>query len=400
MTENRVLLISQVFYPDQVAVANLLTNLCSVLVKNETAVEVWCAQPSYTCDIRQTKHKIYNGISIYYLWSSNFHKDKFLGRVCNVLSFSLSTICKLLFSKEKSFVISHTTPPFLEIIISFICRIKKRRNIYLMLDIIPDGLIRLKKVSSKNIFIKLWQKLHLNAIKRCHKVVVIGRDMRDWLLSIYPEGSDKVIYIPLWQDEELIQPIPFTENPFIINYHLNNKFVVQYSGNMGLWNDMKTFGMAVNKEPGNVMFVFIGGGMRKKELIDSFDRQDPENALLIPFLPNTDYAYAVSACHAALVSLRKGMEGMAVPSKIIGIMAAGVPVIAMVPQNSEIAYIIEAEKCGYVINPGDINELIDAIEELKSDENLRKTMGTNGRKAFERKYTSRIIAEKYLSLIR
>jgi glycosyltransferase involved in cell wall biosynthesis len=90
---------------------------------------------------------------------------------------------------------------------------------------------------------------------------------------------------------------------------------------------------------------------------------------------------------------------MAVPSKIIGIMAAGIPVIALVPEKSEIAYIINEEKCGYVVSPEDVDGLLRAVEELKNNEGLRKEMGENGRKAFENKYTSKIVAKSYKRLI-
>jgi glycosyltransferase involved in cell wall biosynthesis len=322
-----------------------------------------------------------------------------IGRAFNFFTFSLSVILKLLFSGDKSLVISHTTPPFIAIIISFICRLKKRRNLYVLMDVFPDGLIRLKKASPRNIFIRIWKKLHFAAIKYCIRTVVIGRDMRDWLLRIYPEGLEKVIYIPLWQDNDLIKPICFEENPFTIENKLQNSFVVQYSGNMGLWNEMKTFGQAVNRNLKDVSFIFIGGGMRKQELLDSFENPEPENVLLFPFLPNEDYANSVSACHIAVVSFRKGLEGMAVPSKIIGIMAAGVPVIALVPHQSEIAYIVREENCGIVIDPEDVDGFIGAILKLKSDEKLRSTMGLNGRTAFEKKYSTKVIAKRYLELI-
>jgi glycosyltransferase involved in cell wall biosynthesis len=397
--EANVLLISQVYYPDQVAVANLFTSLCSVVAESGVKIEVWCAQPSYTNLERQPVNRTHNGVLIKYLPSTNYPKDKLLGRVLNVLSFSFSSSIKLLFSSYKSYVLSHTTPPFLAIVISFICRIKKLRNIYVIMDVFPDGLIRLKKVSSTNILIRYWRKIHFVAIKKCYKIVVVGRDMKKWLISNCPDVIDKTIYIPLWQDDELIKPFGFDDNPFTLLHKLQTYFVVQYSGNMGLWNDMKTFGEAVNRKPANVFFIFIGGGMRIRELLESFDNPEPANSRIIPFLPNTEYAYSVSACHAALVSLQDGLEGMAVPSKIIGIMAAGVPVIALVPEESEIAYIIKEEKCGIVVKPGDIDGLVTAIELLRDNISLRNSMGARGRLAFERKYTTRIIGERYKLLI-
>lgn len=399
MAEKQILLISQVFYPDEVAVANLFTNLCSVLVQSGLGIEVWCAQPSYTTNVHQLNEREYKGIKIHYLKSTSFPKDRMSGRISNLFTFSTSAAFKLMFSRDKRTVVSHTTPPFLAIVLSFICSLKKRRFIYILMDVFPDGLIRLKKVSSGNIFIKIWQTLHLAALKRCSEIIVIGRDMKNWILSFYPEGSEKIHYIPLWQDANLIRPVGYEDNPFVIQYNLVDQFVVQYSGNLGLWNEMEPIGFAINSNIANVKFVIIGGGMRKKELDQYLKKNDNENLMFLPFQTNENYSFSVSACHAALVSLRNGLQGMAVPSKIIGIMAAGIPVIALVPPDSEIAYILEEEECGVRVDPNDGDGLTNAILRLKSDDKLRQKLGKNGRDAFLRKYTTEVIAEKYLSII-
>jgi glycosyltransferase involved in cell wall biosynthesis len=395
ISERKVLLISQVFYPDEVAVANLFTILCSELIRSGINIEVWCAQPSYTTTQRQPGYRVYQGIRIYYLSSTNFSKNKLYGRAFNFITFTLSVVARLIFSKDKTQIVSHTTPPFLAIIISFISRLKNRIFIYVLMDVFPDGLIRLERASANNIFIRCWQHLHLGAFKRSKKIIVIGRDMHDWLISVYPQGSSKIEYIPLWQDDDLIKPTDFNSNPFVITNNLQNHFIVQYSGNMGLWNEMKIFADAVNDNLEDILFTFIGGGMRKNELVDSILISNPSNAIFFPFQTNSEYSNSVTACHIALVSLREEAEGMAVPSKIIGIMAAGIPVIAMVPENSEIAYIVKEANCGYVLNPSDKKGLIDAILELKTNEVLRQEMGQNGRNAFNKKYTTSIIAKKY-----
>jgi colanic acid biosynthesis glycosyl transferase WcaI len=148
-----------------------------------------------------------------------------------------------------------------------------------------------------------------------------------------------------------------------------------------------------------VLFCFIGGGMRRNELLGSFRNKNPENVVFFPFLSNTDYSLSVTACHVAFVTLQKNLTGIAVPSKIFGIMAAGIPVIGIVPRNSEISYIIEEEKCGIVIDPGDTKGLLNALNLLKNNEEIRREMGLNGRKAFLNKYTLSIIAEYYIKMI-
>jgi glycosyltransferase involved in cell wall biosynthesis len=245
----------------------------------------------------------------------------------------------------------------------------------------------------------VWQKLFIVSLRKSDQLIVIGRDMKIWIESHISDHMN-ISYIPLWQDDELIVPVSFENNDVVAEYGLKDSFVVQYSGNMGLWNDMKTIGKAVMLKPSGVRFLFIGDGMRKREFVDSFEGNIPSNFLILPFQPNATFKKSVSACHAALVSLGPGLEGMAVPSKIYGIMAAGIPVVALVPPQSEIAMIVKEENCGIVVEPGDFNGLNDAVLLLKSDKLVRQHMGTNGRKAFEEKYTTRKVAEQYKNIIR
>jgi len=392
-------LISQVFYPDEVSTAGLFTDLCSVMSDDGYNVEVWCAQPSYSASKRQPREIEYKGIRIHYLFSTNFRKGNLFGRLANIITFSLSVSFKLLFTNEKYPVFTHTTPPPIGIIISFICLLRKRSFVYVLLDIFPEGLIRLGKISRKNLIVKFWNCCFIASLRRSTKIIVLGRDMQTWLGNVCSDISPKIIYIPHWQDNKIIFNSDFTQNEFILKYGLLNKFVVQYSGNMGLWNDMKTLGLAVQSNLQDVMFMFVGGGLRKNELLETLNDPNRKNVLILPFQPTEKLGSILTACHLGLVSLRDGLEGVAVPCKIYGILAAGVPVIAMVPENSEIAFIVKEENCGFVVNPTDQDALIDIISLLKSDENLRKSMGQSSRMAFEKKYTTRKIAERYEVLL-
>jgi len=140
-------LISQVFYPDEVSTANLFTKLCAKIAEDDNyLVNVWCAQPSYNCLIRQPRNVKYKNIQIKYLASTNFKKGIFFGRLINYITFAISVIFNLVLSKDKSAVFTHTTPPSLGIIIALLCKIKNRRFNYILLDIFPEGLIRLGKI--------------------------------------------------------------------------------------------------------------------------------------------------------------------------------------------------------------------------------------------------------------
>ncbi len=397
---NKLLLISQVFYPDEVSTSNLFTLLCARLADDKIDVEVWCAQPSYTLFTRQSKELIYKNIQIKYLLSTNFPKTNFVGRILNTLTFITSAVFKLLFLKGKRTVLTHTTPPSIGILLSYVCLIKHFRFVYVLLDLFPLGLTRLGEISANNLLIILWKLFFESALKKCEKVIVIGRDMRDLIKSTFSDNSMRIEYIPLWQDEELLHPVVFSENEFVKCNSLEEKFIVQYSGNMGVWNEMAPLGYAVNRNIEGVLFMFVGNGIRRNELMNHFLPESLKNVIMFPFQANKDFNNSLNACHVAIVSLKAGLEGIAVPSKIYGILAVGIPVIALVPQESEIALVVEEEKCGFIVKPDDVNGLITAILKLKDDELLRKEMGRNSRLAFERKYRVKIIAEKYKAILK
>lgn len=396
---NKFLLISPVFYPDEVSTAGLFTDLCSVLVTKGYEVEVWCGQPSYTTLKRQPRRTSYKGIDIRYLPSTNFSKSNLPGRFANIVTLMISLVFRILLSGDKTTVFTHTTPPFTGILASMLCRLKKRKFIYILLDIYPEGLVRVGKVSGKNIFIRLWQRMFLSALKRSSRIIVIGRDMGKWIGEVCKQCIDKTEYMPHWQDNDKISPQKFEDNPLIRQLNIEDKFVIQYSGNMGLWHDMEALGKVVNLSLKSVFFIFVGGGIRKRELMDSISTEENSNVIFLPFQLSENLRNTLTACHAAIVSLKEGLEGMAVPSKIYGILAAGIPVIAMVPDSSEIALIVEEEECGIVVNPNDIDGLVKAIELLKENREMRVKMSINSRKAFEKKYTTRIAAESYARLI-
>lgn len=393
--------ISQVFYPDETSTASLFTDLAVKIAENpRIEVEVWCAQPSYSTREKQKSKVSYKNVSICYMPGTNFPKGNIVGRLFNYTTFSVSLFLKLLFSKEKTPVFTVTNPPFLSILASFIGLLKKRPYIYIVLDIYPDGLFRLGLIKENSLLVKMWKRFNRIVLRNAEKILVLGRDMTDWVKQTEPLAEKKTVYVPHWQNEELVSPCEYKNNYFVKKNNLADKFVVQYSGNMGLWNDMKTLAEAAKAlEDNEITFCFIGDGRRRKELLEAWNNKPPANTYLFPFQPKHTIGESLTACHVALISLRENLEGIAVPCKLYGIMAAGIAIIAQVPQKSEIALAVQEEQCGIVVNPNDTKSLIKAIKYLKENKDVRLKMGYNARRAFEEKYTTQKIANKYIEII-
>ena len=243
----------------------------------------------------------------------------------------------------------------------------------------------------KNSIISIvWRGLNRAIYNSADYIVVLGREIqKNFYEKVSIEQHDKIKYIPNWADPKLIRPVEIDDNPIIANLNLGNKFIVQYSGNMGLTHDMETIIEAANalKKHEDIHFIFIGGGGKLNKIKSMAGKYELENVTFLPYQPRESLKYSLGASHVSLLSLEKEAEGLSVPSKLYGIMASGRPMIALVSENTEVAFTLKEFDCGIVSPPKDIYSLVDSIIWLKDNETERVQMGKKAHKAFLNQFT-------------
>ena len=82
-----------------------------------------------------------------------------------------------------------------------------------------------------------------------------------------------------------------------------------------------------------------------------------------------------------IVSLKAGLAGYIVPSKLYGILAAGRAYVAAVEPETEVASIAREYECGAVVAPGDVGGMVDEITRLHCDRELTRRLGDRARRA-------------------
>jgi colanic acid biosynthesis glycosyl transferase WcaI len=107
------------------------------------------------------------------------------------------------------------------------------------------------------------------------------------------------------------------------------------------------------------------------------------NVRFLPFQPREALRWTYATSDVCLVSLKPGLAGYIVPSKLYPILAAGRPYIAAVEPLSEVAALTERHRCGVLVPPGDAGALAAEIERLAGDRQLRESMGARARVAAE-----------------
>jgi lipopolysaccharide/colanic/teichoic acid biosynthesis glycosyltransferase len=227
--------------------------------------------------------------------------------------------------------------------------------------------------------------LSLRALRASDGVIAVGEFMSD-LLQVRGVDPEKIRVVHNWADGERVRPVLPETNPFLDGHGLRNKFIVLYSGNMGLAHPFETVLNAAErlKAHDDIVFLFIGGGKKQKEVEER--SRGGSNMKFLPFQAEDDLAFSLSSGDLHLITLRPGLEGLIVPSKLYGALAAGRPILYIGPAESETARVVEEGKCGFVIEPGDVGGFRRAVMELYGEPERRRLFGERARKVFETRF--------------
>src|SRR5690606_5154171 len=103
-------------------------------------------------------------------------------------------------------------------------------------DVYPD-VFKIAGMKESHPVYRIWAWLNRRSFKKSYKLFTISEKMAE-VISQYI--TQERIYIqPIWSIFQKNEKIEKKENPFIKAHNLENKFVVQYSGNIGLTHNVE-----------------------------------------------------------------------------------------------------------------------------------------------------------------
>lgn len=408
-----LLIYAHYYYPDVASTGQILTELAEGL-KDSFHITVICTVPSYTGRISQhyKKHKYYyeniNGINVLRIRVPEFRKNFAPSRLYNIAAYFISAIAATLRIEEQDYVFTISQPPVLGGLLGVIGKkIKHAKFIYNIQDFNPEQIMAVKYATNRAA-LKFLMRLDKYSCKKADKVIVVGRDMIDTLKARFA-GSDKekskmpaYSYINNWIDEEEIIPLS-GENEQVMafkrKYGIEDKFVIMYSGNIGLYYDLLNIIRVIEKfkHEKEVVFLFAGDGSVVEQLRDYVKKHELDNVCFAPYQDKDRLVYSLNAGDVHFVVNAKGIKGVSVPSKLYGVMSAGKPVLGILEEESEARLIIEESGCGIVAQPGDykaIEQLIAYFIQTRGSDSQAQ-MGKAGRTYLTKHLTKKVSIEKY-----
>lgn len=409
MTKKKIVFVINYFYPDLASTGQLMTELCKDL-QRDFDITVIAAQPGYAGEITKSNKRFevdkLENIKIVRIRLPKVDKSSKFSRIRYILIYFLYALIALLKEKNLNIIYTISQPPILGGLIGTIGKmLKKSKHLYNIQDFNPEQAAAVN-YSNKLIFGIARRIDKIN----CHfadKVVVVGNDMVETLKNRFSHREKLPSYkvINNWTNEKEIVPLNKEDtkvNDFVMKHNLKGKFVVMYSGNIGLYYDLENLIQVTKefKDKDDLAFVFIGEGAVKQKLQDFVTRNNISNVSFLPYQSKDFIKYSLNVADLHLVVNQKGIKGVSVPSKIYGVMAAGKPILGVLEKGSEAQRLIKESACGKVVEPQDYKNVVKTILYFYEMDRYKLTeIGLNGREYLENYLKKETSINKYREVL-
>lgn len=397
----RVLIVHQFFYPDHSAVSQLMTDLAESLVVRDVEVTVVAGRGTYNGGARLSKREEYRGVKIERAWTTSYGKRSLRGRLSDYLSFYVGAAWKLMRVPRHEILLVLTQPPLLGLIGLYAARLRGMRVIALVQDIYPDVAVAVGALNRDGLSTRLLDWLNRRSLRAMDRIIVLSECMHERIREkIGLENAERIDVIHNWADGRTIFPRAEGEpNHFVKEHGLRDRFVVMFSGNFGAVNEFETPLRAARRlrTRSDIIFLFIGDGVRAREIRDFASAHQLQNVLILPYQPRAELRESLTAGDVHLVTLGNGLAGLSVPSKTYAILAAGRPILFVGDPKSSVAKLVAEHDCGAVIASGDDEKLAEVIIQWADDPARIALLGANARKLFASSFERERAVDAYLA---
>jgi colanic acid biosynthesis glycosyl transferase WcaI len=377
----RLIAINRFYAPDYSATAQLLTELAEHLAAQGIEVVVVTSRQRYDdAKAALPAWEVHHGVTTRRVWTSSFGRHWLLGRALDYLSFYLAAFVALLrLTRTGDTLLAKTDPPLIAVVAWLAARLRGAELINWCQDLFPEVAAALGLRWAAGPVGRALRRLRNLSLRTARLNVVLCDRMAEHLRA---EGipSDRIAVIPNWADGRLIRPVPPECNPLRREWGLEGRRVIGYSGNLGRAHDLPAlqgFIAAMAARDAELVFLFIGGGAGTAALRDWAAAQGLGPRLQFrPYQPSERLAESLSLPDAHLVSLDPACEGLIMPSKLYGVLAAGRPVIVLGDPQGAVAGLVRQLNAGVTWGPGgesDVLQLMERSWDAAATDRLRST---------------------------
>ena len=396
-----ILYITQYFYPEVGATQNRALEMASYLVKSGHEVTILTEFPNHPSGIIPKRYRFklfererYKGIEVIRSFVKASPNKDFVNRILFYLSFMISSIIAGMKLKNRRYDIVYATSPPLFVGLSgyIISRLKKIKFVFEVRDLWPESAVVMGELKNKKA-IQLSEWIERICYKNASRIVVVTKGIHDHLTQ-KDIDPDRLWIVPNGANVEMFS-FSADNDSFKKELNYQGKFIILYAGIIGLAQGIETLVEVANLFKGNknMLFLFVGDGPLKKELLRLQKSYELDNLCVIGQKPIEEVFKYTAAADVCLVPLKKAdIFKSALPSKMFDAWACGRPIILTVDGEAK-EHLIKAN-AGIYVAPEDHIGVKKAIIHLFNNPNLCQKYGRNGRRYVEKYFSRKVLAQK------
>jgi colanic acid biosynthesis glycosyl transferase WcaI len=371
----RVLLLNLYYPPDTSATAKMAKTVVDALTAKHE-VTILCGRPSYDPTERRDWHFYQSeraaNLRVIRVGSTDYPRVQMKKRVFNYLSYVLLAVPRALFLPCDA-ILAMTDPPFEGIVGAFVAMLKNKPYVYNIRDMYPDMAVG-GSIVQPGLMARIWEKLHRWALRRATTVVVLGEDMRNRILA---KGIDPGRVVVIRDGAEIsggTKARAELDKSVIEAIRGGFRFVLLHAGNLGFYGAWDALLEGARQLAGDgVGLVFVGDGAQRERL--QFASAGMANVRFLPFFPSNKIPSVLAAADAHVITVKRGLEGVVVPSKMYGILTAGKPIVALAPAECDVVSLGGQRGFSISADPDNPAQFAKRVKELVADPERVRRMG-------------------------
>lgn len=399
----RVLLLTPNFYPEKTGIGVSATDSARFIRDLEHEPHVITSVPYYpewkipkAYSKKLVSKETVEQIKVWRLLRYVPKHPSSIKRILHELSFGAHAFLQALFIKT-DLVICISPPLILGFFAVFISRFKRKPLWFYVQDIQPDAAIRLNMLQNKPLLFVL-KAMEKFIYRFSEKVLVLCEEMKD---NIVAKGLSpaQIEIVPLAVDTDefaLTRDLPSAQSKFRQANNLNDKFIVIYSGNLGVKQEPQILVEAAKllKDQSDIFFAIVGDGAEQESVASMIKEYALTNIKLFPLVERKDFADLLCAADILICTMKEEVSSFSVPSKVYTYLAAKRPIVVSAARESAAANLISKHDLGFLIEPGSASDIAKQVLEIKNKPELAKRKATDGLVHVEENYSYRVILGK------
>jgi glycosyltransferase involved in cell wall biosynthesis len=337
--------------------------------------------------IHEQGEELNSGIDVHFInkWHDTSSLKKFSSYVI-----ALCNIWFLLWTKYRKHEVFFISVPPMGYLLNLLV---SNRFSMIIWDVYPDA-FRILGMTERSRGYRLWAILNKYSFQRSYRLFTISERMAD-LLENYV-SREKIIIQPIWSIFESQEKINSEDNIFIQQQNLKGKFIVQYSGNIGLSHNVEVLVEIAELliDERDICFQIIGRGPRKGVLEKIVEEKKLSNCFFLPFQSDEMFPHSLSAANVGVVILDDRIGSGSVPSKSFNLMSLGIPSLYIASEESQLADYAKEYNHAVCYGKNDILKAAEYLLHLKNSTVDYNSMSINAQlasKNFTRKNAEKLV---------